>query len=159
MGAGNWACNSCCKPADPPIESGALSAAAAATSGRQGGPVTAGSSAVLFVVGLAAAAVGFVLVVFLANRLLAPHHPDPEKGSPYECGMEPAGAPWRRVNVRFASVALLFVLFDVEAVLLFAVATRLRGSLAGLLEAGAFAALLALGLAYAWRKGALEWRS
>ena len=121
--------------------------------------MTAGSTAVLFVVGLAVAALGFVLVVFLANRFLAPHHPDPEKDSPYECGMEPAGAPWLRVNVRFASVALLFVLFDVEAVLLFAVATRLRGSLFGLLEAAAFAALLALGLAYAWRKGALEWRA
>ena len=121
--------------------------------------MTAGSSAVLFVVGLAAATVGFVLVVFLANRLLAPHNPNPEKDAPYECGMEPAGAPWARVNVRFASIALLFVLFDVEAVLLFAVATRLRGSIAGLVEAAVFAALLALGLFYAWRKGALEWRS
>jgi NADH-quinone oxidoreductase subunit A len=121
--------------------------------------VTAGSTAVLFIVGLATAAVGFVLVVFLTNMLLAPHNPDPEKDSPYECGMEPAGAPWRRVNVRFASVALLFVLFDVEAILLFAVATKLRGSFAGLLEAALFAGMLALGLAYAWRKGALEWLS
>jgi NADH:ubiquinone oxidoreductase subunit 3 (subunit A) len=117
-----------------------------------------GSTAVLFVVGLAATAVGFVLVVFLANRLLAPHNPDPEKDSPYECGMEPAGSPWRRVNIRYATVALLFVLFDAEAVLLFAVATRLRGSLLGLLEAAAFATLLAAGLVYAWRAGALEWK-
>ena len=121
--------------------------------------MSAGATAVLFIVGLAAAAVGFVLVVFLANKLLAPHHPDPEKDSPFECGMEPAGEPWGRVNVRFASVALLFVLFDVEAVLLFAVATKLRGSFTGLLEAAIFAGLLALGLAYAWRKGALEWVS
>ena len=121
--------------------------------------MTAGATAVLLIVGLATAAVAFVLVVFLANRLLAPDHPDPEKGTPYECGMEPAGAPWRRVNVRFASIALLFVLFDVEAILLFAVATKLRGSWFGLVEAGAFALLLTLGLVYAWRKGALEWLS
>jgi NADH-quinone oxidoreductase subunit A len=120
--------------------------------------VTAGSAAVLFVLGLAAAAVGFVLIVFLANRLLAPHNPDADKCSPYECGMEPAGSPWRRVNIRYATVALLFVLFDAEAVLLFAVATRLRGSLVGLLEAALFAALLAAGLLYAWRAGALEWK-
>jgi NADH-quinone oxidoreductase subunit A len=118
-----------------------------------------GSTAVLFVVGLTAAAVGFVLIVFLANRFLAPHNPSAGKGSPYECGMEPAGAPWRRVNIRYATVALLFVLFDAEAVLLFAVATRLRGSLTGLLEVAVFATLLAAGLAYAWRAGALEWRS
>jgi NADH-quinone oxidoreductase subunit A len=117
-----------------------------------------GSTAVLFVVGLAAAAVGFVLIVFLANRLLAPRNPEPAKGEPYECGMEPAGSPWRRVNIRYATVALLFVLFDAEAVLLFAVASRLRGSFGGLLEAAAFAALLAAGLAYAWRAGALEWK-
>lgn len=117
-----------------------------------------GATAVLVVMGLAAAAVGFVLIVFLANKLLAPHDPTPEKGTPYECGMEPAGSPWRRVNIRYATVALLFVLFDAEAVLLFAVATRLRGSVTGLLEAALFAMLLAAGLVYAWRAGALEWK-
>lgn len=119
--------------------------------------MTAGSTATLFVVGLAAAAVGFVLVVFLANKLLAPHNPSPAKDSPYECGMEPAGQPWRRVNVRYATIALIFVLFDAEAVLLFAVATRLHGSVTALLEVAVFAAMLALGLLYAWRVGALEW--
>ena len=121
--------------------------------------MTAGATAVLFVVGLLGAAVGFVLVVLLANKLLAPHHPYAAKDTPFECGMEQAGGPWQRVNVRFASVALLFVLFDVEAILLFSVATKLRGSFTGLAEAALFAALLALGLAYAWRKGALEWLS
>ncbi len=117
-----------------------------------------GATAVLIVTGLAAAAVGFVLVVWLLSKLLAPSAPNAEKETPYECGMEPAGSPWRRVNIRYATVALLFVLFDAEAVLLFAVATRLRGSVTGLLEAAAFAAALAAGLAYAWRAGALEWK-
>ncbi len=120
--------------------------------------MTAGSAAVLFVVGLAAAAVGFVLVVFLANRLLSIKDPGAEKDSPYECGMEPAGQPWRRVNIRYATIALLFVLFDAEAVLLFAVASKLRGSFIALAEIGAFVLFLGFGLAYAWRKGALEWR-
>jgi NADH:ubiquinone oxidoreductase subunit 3 (subunit A) len=71
--------------------------------------------------------------------------------------MEPAGVAWAGVNVRFSTIALLFVLFDAEAVLLFAVATRLRGSLAGLIEVGVFTLFLAFGLVYAWRKGALEW--
>jgi NADH:ubiquinone oxidoreductase subunit 3 (subunit A) len=119
--------------------------------------VTQGATAVLFVAGVAAAAVGFVAIVFLANRLLAPHEPDPDKDAAYECGMEPVGTPWRGVNIRYASVALIFVLFDAEAVMLFAVATRLRGSVTGLVEAGVFTALLALGLLYAWRCGALEW--
>lgn len=119
--------------------------------------MTAGSAALLFVVGLAAAAVGFVLVVFLANKLLAIKDPGEAKDSPYECGMEPAGQPWRRVNIRYATVALLFVLFDAEAVLLFAVATRLQGSVVALVEVVVFTAMLALGLLYAWRVGALEW--
>ena len=72
--------------------------------------------------------------------------------------MEPAGAPWAPVRMRFATIALLFVLFDAEAVLLFAVASRLRGSWLAAVEVGAFVGFLALGLVYAWRKGALEWR-
>lgn len=120
---------------------------------------SSGSSAVLFVLGLGVAAVGFILVVFLANALLSPRRPTPQKLLPYECGMEPAGRAWNPVNLRFATIALLFVLFDAETALLFAVAPTLRGSLAALGEALAFAAFLGFGLAYAWRKGALKWPS
>ncbi|MBA4370747.1 MAG: NADH-quinone oxidoreductase subunit A [Coriobacteriaceae bacterium] len=119
----------------------------------------ASGQSVLLVTGLALAGVGFVGLVFLANALLSPRRPTAEKGEPYECGMPQAGPPWARVHIRFAAIALLFVLFDAETALLFAVASRLRGSLVGVIEVGAFAALLALGLAYAWRKGALEWPS
>ncbi len=112
----------------------------------------------LFVFGFIASAIAFIGVVFVLNALLAPKKPHAEKNIAFECGLEPAGQPWAVQNLRFSSLAMLLVLFDAEAVLLFAVATRVRGSIIGLLEVGAFAVFLALGLAYAWRKGALEWR-
>ena len=119
---------------------------------------SATAESVLFVLGLAVAATGFILVVFLANFLLSPRKPSEVKGEPYECGMPPAGGPWKRVNVRYVAFALLFVIFDAETVLLYSVATGLRGSLTGLIEVAVFALVLAFGLFYAWRKGALEWR-
>ncbi|HEY5540914.1 MAG TPA: NADH-quinone oxidoreductase subunit A [Coriobacteriia bacterium] len=114
---------------------------------------------ILFVLGLATAATAFILLVFGANALLSPRAPSPEKDSPFECGMEQAGEPWTAPRLRFSTIAALFVLFDAEAVLLFSVATGLRGHVTALLEVATFVAFLALGLAYAWRKGALEWRS
>lgn len=119
----------------------------------------ASAQGVLFVLGLATAAVAFILVVFGLNRLVSPRRPTPEKLDPYECGMPPAGPAHGRLTLRFSTIALLFVLFDAEAVLLFAVAPHLRGSLLGALEVGVFVALLAGGLFYAWRKGALTWPS
>jgi NADH-quinone oxidoreductase subunit A len=112
---------------------------------------------VLFVIGVIIAAAGFIGVVLLVNRLIAPRNPTPEKAAPYECGMEQAGQPWNAPRLRFAAIAMLFVLFDAEAVLLFAVASQLRGSVTALIEIAVFVAFLAFGLAYAWRKGALEW--
>ena len=114
---------------------------------------------ILFVVGLAAAATGFILVVFVANAVLSPRDPNPGKDAPFECGMEQAGEPWAAPRLRFSTIAALFVLFDAEAVLLFAVASVLRGHPLALVEVALFVAFLALGLLFAWRKGALEWRS
>jgi len=114
---------------------------------------------VWFVLGLATSAVCFILLVFGINALVSPRKPSDEKGTSYECGMEPASKPWNAVDIRFSSVAVLLVIFDAEAALLFAVAVGVRGSWLGAVEVGIFAAFLALGLAYAWRKGALEWRS
>jgi NADH:ubiquinone oxidoreductase subunit 3 (subunit A) len=114
---------------------------------------------ILFVLGLATAATAFILVVFAANSLLSPRNPGADKDSPFECGMEQAGEAWVPPRMRFSTIAMLFVLFDAEAILLFAVASALRGSLIALLEVGSFVAFLAFGLVYAWRKGALEWRS
>ncbi len=119
---------------------------------------SASAQGVLFVLGLATAAVSFILVVFGLNKFVSPRRPSShEKLDPYECGMEPGGPAHGRLKLRFSTVALLFVLFDAEAALLFAVAPQLRGSLYGLAEVAAFVLLLAGGLLYAWRKGALQW--
>jgi NADH-quinone oxidoreductase subunit A len=116
------------------------------------------SASVLFVIGLAVASVAFVLLVFGANALLSPRKPGAEKSEPYECGMPQIGEPHTPLRLRFAVIAVLFVLFDAESVLLFAVASRLRGSGAGALSVLAFVGFLAFGLLYAWRKGVLAWR-
>lgn len=113
----------------------------------------------MFVTGLVVSAMAFIGLVFGANILLSPRNPTKLKEAPFECGMEQQGVPWASQRIRFSTVAMLFVLFDAEAVLLFAVATGLRGSLVALAEVGAFVAFLAFGLLYAWRKGALDWRS
>ena len=117
------------------------------------------SQGVFFLLGLVTAATAFILVVFVANILLAPKNPSPGKEAPFECGMEQAGEPWSASRMRFSTIAALFVLFDAEAVLMFAVAPALRGRPVALVELGVFAVFLAFGLAFAWRKGALEWRS
>jgi len=118
----------------------------------------ASTQALLFVVGLVFAATAFIAVVFAANALLSPRRPSGEKGSPFECGLDQAGNPWSSQRMRFSTLAMIFVIFDAEAVLLFAVASRLRGNLIALIEVGLFVGFLTAGLVYAWRKGALEWR-
>lgn len=114
---------------------------------------------VLFAVGLALGPVLFLLLLITANSLLSPRKPNDVKNAAYECGIPQAASPWLPMNLRFADIALLFVLFDAETVLLFAVAPAVRGSVTGVIELGAFAAFLAFGLLYAWRKGALTWPS
>lgn len=114
---------------------------------------------VLFAIGLAVGPVLFLLALITANALLSPKRPNDAKNSNYECGIPQASSPWLPVNVRFADIALLFVLFDAETALLFAVAPAVRGSLAGIVEVAVFALFLGFGLLYAWRKGALTWPS
>jgi NADH-quinone oxidoreductase subunit A len=121
--------------------------------------LVASTQAVLFVLGAVVAAVAFVGVVFGANALLSPRKPNPSKLEPYECGMPQAGDPHVRFPLRFASIAVIFVIFDVESVLLFAVASRIRGDLPGGMALLGFASLLGFGLLYAWKTGALQWRS
>jgi len=116
------------------------------------------ADSVLFVIGSATAAVVFILVVFAANALLSPRNPTALKVEPYECGMPQAGHPSAPVRLRFTAIALLLVIFDAEAAMLFAVASGLRGSLSGVVAVGAFVVLLGVGLLYAWRKGVLTWR-
>ena len=99
-----------------------------------------------------------VIVAFTAARLIAPSRPKPEKLLTYECGIDPVGDGWSQSQIRYYVFALLFVMFDVEAVFIFPWATRLEeyGTF-GLIEMGIFVFILLLGLVYAWRKGVLKW--
>lgn len=104
-----------------------------------------------------AAALMYFGSLFL-SRLVAPHHPTALKNAPYECGEKQIGPAWIHFNVGYYLFALLFLAFEVEAAFLYpwAVIVREAGA-AGLVEVGVFVFILILGLAYAWRKGALEW--
>jgi NADH-quinone oxidoreductase subunit A len=76
----------------------------------------------------------------------------------YESGVDPVGHGWSQSQVRYYIFALLFVVFDVEAVFIFPWATQLeRYGMFGLVEMGVFVFILLLGLIYAWRKGVLRW--
>jgi NADH-quinone oxidoreductase subunit A len=100
----------------------------------------------------------FVLGALITNRLIRPHRPNAEKSTIYECGEEPIGNPWVRFNIRFYTVALIFLIFDVEVVFLFpwAVVYKELGLFA-FIEMVVFLLILILGYAYAWAKGDLEW--
>ena len=112
----------------------------------------------LFVLGLFTAAVVFVSLIFFLNSLIAPKNPGEKKGAPYECGLEQAGNPFVAQRLRFSTIAILFVIFDAGVILLFAVASCVRGDSFALVATLIFIGVLATGLGYAWRKGALEWR-
>lgn len=91
------------------------------------------------------------------GRLLRPTRPQSEKYVTYEAGSDPVGG-WGQSNVRYYIYALLFVIFDVEAVFIFPWAVDLESlDVFGLIEMAIFIVLLALGLVYAWRKGVLRW--
>ena len=102
-----------------------------------------------------------VLLSWLFQRLrVRPSKPDPVKSEIYECGMETIGGRWVQFNFRYYLYALLFLLFDVTAVFIYPWAVQLRALGAyALFELLAFVGILTLGWAYAWRKGALEWKS
>jgi NADH-quinone oxidoreductase subunit A len=100
----------------------------------------------------------FPLMPILLNKLLAPSRPSPLKTDTYECGVETVGDTWVQFKVQYYLIALVFLVFDIEMVLLFpwAVAYESLGWFA-FLAGGIFILLLLEGLVYAWRKGALEW--
>jgi NADH-quinone oxidoreductase subunit A len=104
------------------------------------------------------AAVAMVSAMLGAGRLLRPSRPQPQKYINYECGVDPVGAGWSQSQIRYYVFALLFVMFDVEAVFIFPWAIRLDAlAVFGLVEMVVFVVILALGLVYAWRKGVLRW--
>ena len=87
-----------------------------------------------------------------------PQAPDPIKEDTYECGVETEGTAWVQFNFRYYYFALLFVIFDVEALFLYPWAVSFeKVAVAGFIEVLTFVVILLIGLAYAWRKNALEW--
>jgi NADH-quinone oxidoreductase subunit A len=106
------------------------------------------------------AGVGVVLAVGLLalGGLLRPTRPQEQKYLTYESGVDAVGGGWSQSQIRYYIFALLFVVFDVEAVFIFPWATRLEvyGTF-GLVEMFVFLFVLVLGLVYAWRKGVLRW--
>ena len=105
---------------------------------------------------LVGAAVGVVPLVL--GYVLGPNRPDPEKNSPYECGFEAFEDARMKFDVRYYLVAILFILFDLEIAFLFPWAVALQDvGLAGFVAVAIFLAILVVGFAYEWKKGALDW--
>src|SRR3954447_26371033 len=92
------------------------------------------------------------------GSFVRPSRPQAEKYINYESGVDPVGTGWSQSQIRYYIFALLFVMFDVEAVFIFPWAVRLEAlDVFGLVEMVIFIIILALGLVYAWRKGVLRW--
>ncbi len=113
---------------------------------------------VFFLVG--AGTVGLILTI---SALLRPRRPSREKLTTYECAEVPVGSGWFRLNLRFYTTALIFIIFDVELIAVVPVAYIYRDWIGARLgtvafaEIFAFVGVLVIGLAYVWRKGDLEW--
>ena len=103
-------------------------------------------------------AVGFPIVVILLSTFIVPMRRNAVKNSPYECGIEPVGNARARFPVKFYLVAVLFILFDIEAVFLYPWAVTFRHlGLYGLVEMALFIVILFVGYVYLLKKRALEW--
>ena len=103
-------------------------------------------------------AIVFVIITLFISKLIRPNRPTFEKQKVYECGENPEGSPWVKFNIRFYVVALIFLIFDVEVVLLFPWALTYKNfGVYGFLVGIIFLLVLGLGMAYEWRKGDLEW--
>lgn len=110
---------------------------------------------------ITAALTGFGLValaLWLAG-LISPRSFNPQKGEAYECGIPTRGESMSQFKVGYYLYAILFLMFDVETVFLFPWAVRMRDlGVDGIISIAVFFGILVLGLVYAWRKGALEWK-
>jgi len=113
---------------------------------------------ILFITVLLTAVV-LVVGAYVVATLLAPRSYNKVKGEPYECGIPSRGTSWMPVHIGYYLFAILFLIFDVETVFLYpwAVVVKDFGPMA-MVSIGFFLLVLVFGLAYAWRKGALEWK-
>nr|VFJ45094.1 MAG: NADH-quinone oxidoreductase subunit A [Candidatus Kentron sp. FM]VFJ69278.1 MAG: NADH-quinone oxidoreductase subunit A [Candidatus Kentron sp. FM]VFK10075.1 MAG: NADH-quinone oxidoreductase subunit A [Candidatus Kentron sp. FM] len=101
---------------------------------------------------------GFGVMLIALNGVLAPHRPDEEKLSPYECGFEAFGDSRMKFDVRYYLVAILFIIFDLEIAFLFPWAIILKQiGMVGFWAMVVFLGILVIGFIYEWKKGALEW--
>ena len=104
-------------------------------------------------------AITFMGIVIALSKAISPRSYNPQKMEAYECGIPTRGKSWMQFRVGYYLFAILFLMFDVETVFLFPWAVIARDlGIAGLLSILFFLLILVLGLAYAWRKGALEWK-
>ncbi len=107
---------------------------------------------ILTAIVLVAAAMGIA-------RAISPRSYNPQKGEAYECGIPTRGKSWMQFKVGYYLFAILFLMFDVETIFLFPWAVVVQDlGIYGLVSVIFFLVILALGLAYAWKKGALEWK-
>ena len=104
-------------------------------------------------------AIFLVVAAYAIAKLIGPRSYNSVKGEPFECGIPTRGSSWIPVHVGYYLFAILFLMFDVETVFLspWAVVVQKMGMMA-LASIGFFLLVLVFGLAYAWRKGALEWK-
>ena len=103
-------------------------------------------------------AIAFGVVTISVGYLFRPSKPDASKLSPYECGCPPVGDAREKFSVRFYIIAMLFVLFDLEAVFMYPWAISFdKLGMVGIVEMALFILILLVGYIYAWKKGALEW--
>ena len=108
---------------------------------------------ILFVV-----AAGFAGANVLLSTLLGPRRPNATKNDSYECGIDPVGDARLRFSVKFYIIAMLFILFDIEAIFLYPWAVMFNQlRLFGLMEMFAFLGFLVMGYIYLWKRGALDW--
>ena len=113
----------------------------------------------IYVIGFGFAASTFVFGTILFSWLISHRRQRPQKGLPYECGIDTIGDTWSRFGLAFYLYALLFVAFDVEIIFvyLWAIVVRVvQGP--GITMIGIFLAILMFGELYAWKKGDLKWR-
>ena len=104
-------------------------------------------------------AVILVVGAYIVAKLIGPRSYNPVKGESYECGIPTRGSSWMPMHAGYYLFAILFLVFDIETVFLYpwAVVVKQFGEMA-LVSIGFFLLVLVFGLAYAWRKGALEWK-
>lgn len=95
--------------------------------------------------------------MFAVPYLLAPRKPSKEKATTYECGIEPEPPIWSQFNIRYYIFAILFLIFDVEAVFLFPWAVVYLGNKIAFYAMLIFLAVLFFAIVYGWRKGVLQW--